>query len=83
MAYVKHFAKKTDAVSATFTSLNSKGFTVTYKTIDGSQHESFIEYTAPVTIREDLRPVLQEMAKEAEAALGMVRQPRKFVRIKN
>ncbi|GAA5801139.1 hypothetical protein HPULCUR_006581 [Helicostylum pulchrum] len=71
LAYVKYFAKKTDAVSATFKSLNSKGFLVTYKTQDGDEHETFIEYNAPVTKREDLRPVLEDMAKEAEEALGM------------
>ncbi|GAA5808905.1 hypothetical protein MFLAVUS_002304 [Mucor flavus] len=71
LAYVKYFAKKTDAVSATFKSLNSKGFLVAYKTQDGGDHEAFIEYNAPVTKREDLRPVLEDMAKEAEEALGM------------
>lgn len=44
-----------------------------YKTQDGGDHEAFIEYNAPVTKREDLRPVLEDMAKEAEEALGMVR----------
>lgn len=72
LAYVKHFAKKTDAVSATFKSLNSQGFKVAYKTADGAEHQVFIEYIAPVTKREDVRPVLEEMAKEAEATLGMV-----------
>jgi hypothetical protein len=72
LAYVKHFAKKEDAVSATFKSLNSQGFLVSYKKADGSEHEAFIEYNAPVSKREDLRPVLEAMAKEAEAALGMV-----------
>ncbi|KAG2201186.1 hypothetical protein INT47_012997 [Mucor saturninus] len=71
LAYVKHFAKKTDAVRATFKSLNSKGFSVAYTLADGTEHEAFIEYNAPVTKREDLRPVLEDMAKEAEAALGM------------
>lgn len=69
---MKYFAKKTDAVSATFKSLNSKGFSVTYSLPDESQHEVFIEYNAPVTKREDLRIVLEAMAKEAEDALGMV-----------
>lgn len=47
---------------------------MTYKTQDGDEHETFIEYNAPVTKREDLRPVLEDMAKEAEEALGMVRK---------
>lgn len=72
LAYVKHFGGKTDAVSATFKSCNSKGFMVTYKTSDGTEHETFIEYTSPVKTRQDLRPVLEAMAKEAEEALGMV-----------
>jgi hypothetical protein len=72
LAYVKHFGKKADAVHATFKSLNSKGFIVEYEKEDGSKDEVFIEYNASVTKREDVRPVLEEMAKEAEAALGMV-----------
>ncbi|KAI7898073.1 uncharacterized protein BX663DRAFT_270760 [Cokeromyces recurvatus] len=71
LAYAKYFGKKTDAVSATFKSLNSKGFLIVYKTMDGSEHEVFIEYIRPVTKREDVRPVLEDMAEEAEAALGM------------
>ncbi|GAN06916.1 hypothetical protein MAM1_0141d06406 [Mucor ambiguus] len=71
LAYVKYFAKKEDAVSATFKSLNSQGFLVAYKKADGSKHEAFIKYNAPVSKREDLRPVLEAMAKEAESALGM------------
>ncbi|KAI8639686.1 hypothetical protein BD408DRAFT_420916 [Parasitella parasitica] len=71
LAYVKYFAKKQDAVSATFKSLNSQGFLVAYKKADGSEHEAFIEYNTPISRREDVRPVLEAMAKEAEAALGM------------
>ncbi|RCH85492.1 hypothetical protein CU098_008424 [Rhizopus stolonifer] len=71
LAYVKHYAKKQDATSATFKSLNSQGFTVSYTLPDGSEHETFIEYNAPVKKREDVRPVLEDMAKEAEQALGM------------
>jgi hypothetical protein len=52
--------------------LNSNGFIVTYKTSDGSEHEAFIKYTSPVVKRDDVRKVLEEMAKEAEDALGMV-----------
>ncbi|KAI8970266.1 hypothetical protein BDF20DRAFT_916094 [Mycotypha africana] len=71
LAYVKHFGKKLDAVSATFKSLNSQGFIVTYKNAEGKEDEVFIEYTSPVTKREDVRVVLEDMAKEAEKALGM------------
>ncbi|KAI8886279.1 hypothetical protein K501DRAFT_244552 [Backusella circina FSU 941] len=71
LAYVRYFADKKEAVSATFTSLNSNGFIITYKTSDGSEHEALIKYTSPVVKRDDVRKVLEEMAKEAEEALGM------------
>ncbi|KAI8333222.1 hypothetical protein BD560DRAFT_415029 [Blakeslea trispora] len=71
LAYVKHFANKTEATSAEFKSLNSQGFTVSYTLPDGSSHETFIQYNAPVKKREDIRPILENMAKEAEEALGM------------
>lgn len=72
MAYVKYFSKKKDAVSASFKALNSKGFTIIYKTSDNSEYEAFIEYNTPVTKIEDVPPILESMAIEAETALGMV-----------
>ncbi|ORE01098.1 hypothetical protein BCV72DRAFT_299788 [Rhizopus microsporus var. microsporus] len=71
LAYVKYFSKKKDAVSASFKALNSKGFTIIYKTSDNSEYEVFIEYNTPVTKIEDVPPILESMAIEAETALGM------------
>ncbi|OBZ89510.1 hypothetical protein A0J61_02444 [Choanephora cucurbitarum] len=71
LAYVKYFAKKTDATKAEFRNLNSQGFTVAYTLPDGSEHEAFIQFNEPVKQREDIRPILENMAKEAEEALGM------------
>lgn len=72
MAYVRYFAGKDSAVSATFKSLNARGFTVEYTLSDGTSGEAFIEFKKPLTKREEIRPVLEDMAKEAETALGLV-----------
>ncbi|KAI9246737.1 hypothetical protein BDA99DRAFT_526815 [Phascolomyces articulosus] len=72
LAYVRYFANQDSAVSANFESLNSRGFTMSYKlTSEGEKQETFIEFKTPLTKREEIRPVLEEMAKEAESALGL------------
>ncbi|KAG2183206.1 hypothetical protein INT43_006210 [Umbelopsis isabellina] len=71
LAYVRYFANQERAVSATFKSINASGFTVEYELIDGSKHDAFITFETPLTKREQIRPVLEAMAKEAEEALGM------------
>ena len=76
LAYVRYFAKVDNAVSATFKSINEKGFTVSYKLPNdnnkNNEHEAFIEFPALLTKREEIRPVLENMAAEAEGALGLV-----------
>ncbi|KAG0171191.1 hypothetical protein DFQ28_004096 [Apophysomyces sp. BC1034] len=71
LAYVRYFAKKDDAVSATFKHVNSRGFGLSYTMPDGEEQETFIEFETPLTKRQDIRPVLEAMAKEAETALGL------------
>ncbi|KAG1145004.1 hypothetical protein G6F37_006982 [Rhizopus arrhizus] len=71
LALVKHFAKKSDAVSATFKGLNSSGFTIIYTTPNSKEHEAFIEYNVSIKKAEDVLPVLKAMTKEAEENLGM------------
>ncbi|KAI8146393.1 hypothetical protein BJV82DRAFT_534812 [Fennellomyces sp. T-0311] len=71
LAYVRYFANKDNAESASFESLNSRGFTVSYTLPGGVKEETFIEFKTPLTKREQIRPVLEEMAKEAESALGL------------
>lgn len=73
LAYVRYFGNKDNAESATFKSINSRGFTVSYKLPGDTQEQDlFIEFKTPLTKREQIRPVLEEMAKEAESALGLV-----------
>ncbi|KAF7729252.1 hypothetical protein EC973_004782 [Apophysomyces ossiformis] len=38
---------------------------------NGEEEETFIEFKTPLTKREEVRPVLEAMAKEAETALGL------------
>jgi hypothetical protein len=54
-------------VSATF-----KNITVEYQLPDGTTKDAFIDFKTPLTKREEIRPVLEAMAKEAEEALGLV-----------
>ena len=73
LAYVRYFGKQDSAESANFESLNSRGFTRSYKLPgDGTKHETFIEFKTPLTKRDEIRPVLEAMAQEAESALGLV-----------
>ncbi|KAI9322498.1 hypothetical protein BX666DRAFT_1843696, partial [Dichotomocladium elegans] len=76
LAYVRYYGRKHDAESATFKSITSRGFTVSYKLRGETEehHELFIEFKTPLSKREEIRPVLEEMAKEAETALGLVRR---------
>jgi hypothetical protein len=39
---------------------------------DGTVKDAFITFQTPLTKREEIRPVLERMAKEAEEALGLV-----------
>ncbi|KAI8576710.1 hypothetical protein K450DRAFT_255775 [Umbelopsis ramanniana AG] len=71
LAYVRYFAGKDSAVSATFKSINARGFTVEYQLPDGITKDAFIDFKTPLTKREEIRPVLEGMAKEAEEALGL------------
>ncbi|CAO3611014.1 unnamed protein product [Cunninghamella echinulata] len=71
LAYVQFFGKIDNATSATFQSINANGFTVSYELPDGTSSQVYIHFKTPLTRREEIRHVLEEMAKEAETALGL------------
>ncbi|CEI92494.1 hypothetical protein RMCBS344292_06750 [Rhizopus microsporus] len=71
LAYVRYFGKVDQATKATFKSISSTQFTVEYITTDGTEGTVSIPFKTPLTKREDIRPVLESMAKEAEDALGL------------
>ncbi|OZJ05424.1 hypothetical protein BZG36_01653 [Bifiguratus adelaidae] len=71
LAYVKYFGKRPDAVSAQFQSIDSKGFTLSFTDSHGQTGQVRAHFKTPLTKREEIRPVLQDMAKEAETALGL------------
>ncbi|KAG2197960.1 hypothetical protein INT47_002987 [Mucor saturninus] len=72
LAYVRYFAKIDNATTATFKSLDSKTFTLDYTLPnDTTVHTVSIPFKAPLQKREDIRPVLEAMAKEAEESLGL------------
>ncbi|KAI7877987.1 hypothetical protein K492DRAFT_165369 [Lichtheimia hyalospora FSU 10163] len=70
LAYAKHFGNLDTASSANFESLNAHGFKLSYVLENGEQGETFIQFATPLTKREEIRPVLEGMAREAEEALG-------------
>lgn len=72
LAYAKHFGNLDTASSANFESLNAQGFKLSYVLENGEQGETFIQFATPLTKREEIRPVLEGMAREAEEALGWV-----------
>jgi putative heme iron utilization protein len=72
LAYVRYFAKIDEATKATFKSIDSQKFTVDYELRDGSKGQVSIPFETPLSKREEIRPVLEAMAKEAETALGLV-----------
>ncbi|ORE19877.1 hypothetical protein BCV71DRAFT_176848 [Rhizopus microsporus] len=83
LAYVRYFGKVDQATKATFKSISSTQFTVEYITTDGTEGTVSIPFKTPLTKREDIRPVLESMAKEAEDALGLVKRifPKRVISI--
>ncbi|KAI9299578.1 hypothetical protein BJ944DRAFT_274110 [Cunninghamella echinulata] len=75
LAYVKYFGKQPEAIKATFKSLDAYGFTLEYETLDQQDLIMTISWpetcSPPLTKREQIRPILEDMAKIAEEALGM------------
>ena len=70
---MRYFGKVDTATKATFKSLDSQKFIVDYELPnDTTTHQSVIYFKTPLEKREDIRPVLEAMAKEAEEALGLV-----------
>ncbi|KAI8992498.1 hypothetical protein BDB01DRAFT_717536 [Pilobolus umbonatus] len=74
LAYVRYFGKKDNATKATFKSLDANGFIIEYSVNNTEKGEVFIPFKTNLTKREEIRPVLEAMAKEAEEALGLVRE---------
>lgn len=74
LAYVRYFGKVDNATKATFKSLDSRGFTLDYELPNDTKvHQTTIFFKTPLQKREEIRVVLEAMAKEAEEALGLVR----------
>ncbi|KAI8647961.1 hypothetical protein BD408DRAFT_449038 [Parasitella parasitica] len=73
LAYVRYFGRIDNATKAIFKSLDSRSFTLDYHLPNDSQiHQVTIPFKTPLLKRQDIRPVLEAMAKEAEEALGLV-----------
>lgn len=73
LAYVRYFGKIDNATKATFKSLDSLRFTLDYELpADTKIHSVTIPFKTPLQKREEIRVVLEAMAKEAEEALGLV-----------
>lgn len=74
LAYVRYFGKIDHATKATFKNLNSTSFTLDYELPNDTQvYQVTIPFKTPLQTREEIRPVLEDMAKEAETHLGLVK----------
>ncbi|KAF1801254.1 hypothetical protein V8B55DRAFT_1389761 [Mucor lusitanicus] len=72
LAYVRYFGHIDNATKATFKSLDSRSFQLDYYLPNDTEvHQISIPFKTPLQKREDIRPVLEAMAKEAEEALGL------------
>jgi hypothetical protein len=78
---VRYFGNKPNAIKATFKSLDAHGFTIEYNTAQENGLTTVIPWPTssapPLKTREQIRPLLESMAKEAEEALGMVSEVQK------
>ncbi|KAI9317047.1 hypothetical protein BX666DRAFT_1941420 [Dichotomocladium elegans] len=74
LAYAKYYGRLYTAQSASFESLTARGFWLSYLLASGARGKIFIEFKPPLTNRDQIRPALETMAREAEAALGLVKK---------
>ncbi|CAG8840818.1 9462_t:CDS:2, partial [Gigaspora margarita] len=71
LTYAKYFGKVQNAVSARMTDIDSDGFVLLARESDGTENEVHIRFKNRLKSYEQVRPVLTEMAKEAEEALSL------------
>ncbi|CAG8604861.1 12126_t:CDS:2 [Cetraspora pellucida] len=71
LTYAKYFGKVQNAISARMTDIDSDGFVVLAKESDGTENEVHIRFKNQLKSYDQVRPVLTEMAKEAEEALSL------------
>ncbi|CAG8579521.1 24145_t:CDS:2, partial [Dentiscutata erythropus] len=71
LAYAKYFGKVQNAVSARMTDMDSDEFVVLARESDGTENEVHIRFKNSLKSYEQVRPVLTDMAKEAEEALSL------------
>ncbi|CAG8746440.1 1862_t:CDS:2, partial [Acaulospora morrowiae] len=72
LGYAKYFGNSNDAVSARMTDIDSNGFVVIAKNADGVESEVHVVFKERLNDYQQVRPVLVEMAREAETALNLV-----------
>ncbi|CAG8580801.1 13706_t:CDS:2 [Acaulospora morrowiae] len=71
LGYAKYFGNSNDAVSARMTDIDSNGFVVIAKNADGVESEVHVVFKERLNDYQQVRPVLVEMAREAETALNL------------
>ncbi|KAG9289504.1 hypothetical protein G9A89_001276 [Geosiphon pyriformis] len=71
LAYAKYFGEAKMAISARMTGIDSNGFIVMVKNEDETEEEIEIKFKQRLKGYEEVRPVLEDMSKEAEEALGL------------
>ena len=72
LGYAKYFGDSRTAMHAKMIDIDSSGIVLDVTMEDGQQEEINVKFKTPLQRYEEVRPVLEEMAKEAETALGLV-----------
>ncbi|CAG8489629.1 1983_t:CDS:2 [Diversispora eburnea] len=71
LGYAKYYGDSKDTQSARMTDIDSNGFIVMAKDANGKEAEVHIRFKNRLKSSEEVRPVLTEMAREAEEALNL------------
>ncbi|RHZ63163.1 hypothetical protein Glove_332g12 [Diversispora epigaea] len=71
LGYAKYYGDSRDFLSARMTDIDSNGFIVLAKDANGKEAEVHIRFKNRLRSYEEVRPVLTEMAREAEEALNL------------
>ena len=72
LGYAKYYGDSRTAMHAKMIDIDSSGIGLDVTMEDGQQEEIHVKFKTPLRGYEEVRPVLEEMAKEAETALGLV-----------
>ena len=72
LGYAKYYGEISSVVGARMVDIDSNGFVIEVEDENGSKSEVHIRFKNRLRSYEEVRPILTQMAQEAEDALGLV-----------